>query len=218
MIDACIFDLDGVIVDTAKYHYIAWKEMAASVGVDFTPHHNESLKGVGRMESLDYILKICGVDKTEEERILLAEAKNRHYLSLILDMNEEEILPGVKDFLLELKAHDIKIALGSSSKNAQHILIQCGIVDLFEVIIDGTKTTRTKPDPQVFQMGAEALQVAPSQTVVFEDAIKGIEAAKAGGFFAVGVGDPQELELADYNITDFRNFKLEDLGRLKTAQ
>lgn len=214
-IDACIFDLDGVIVDTAKFHYTAWQQLASSLGIEFSKEENENLKGVGRMESLDYILHLGKVEKSGSEKLKLATLKNEHYLSLISEMNESEILDGVLSFLQELKDSTIKIALGSSSKNARPILNKLNIDTYFDVIIDGTNTTKSKPDPQVFLLAAKKLETNPSNIIVFEDASKGIEAAKNGGFKAIGVGDQNQLNSADYVIPDFSAFGLSELLDLK---
>ncbi len=214
MISACIFDLDGVIVDTAKFHYIAWKEMARSVGVNFSETDNEELKGVGRMESLDFILKLGEIDKSASERQKLAYVKNEHYKKLISNIGREEILPGVLLFLDELKDKQVKIALGSSSKNARTILKALNIDGYFDVIVDGTNTTKSKPDPQVFNLGAEALGLSSNTIVVFEDAVKGVEAAKTGNFKTIGVGDESVLSNADAVISDFQDFVFADLINL----
>ena len=214
MIKGCIFDLDGVIVDTARYHFQAWRRLANELGFDFTEAENEKLKGVSRVESLKLILSWGGVEKSPEEQVELAARKNDWYLELISNMTPDEILPGVKEFLEELKSRNIKIALGSASKNAPAILDRVGLTDYFDAIIDGTKTTRSKPDPQVFLLGAEALGLHPAETVVFEDAEKGIEAALNGGFLAVGVGDPATLGSAHLVIPGFQNFTF---GKLTEA-
>ena len=203
MITACIFDLDGVIVDTAKYHYIAWKDMAASLDIEFTKEDNEHLKGVGRMESLDFILKLGGITKSYSECQKLAYIKNEHYKNLISNIDASEILPGVVEFLEELKSRKIRIALGSSSKNARNILSALKLTFYFDAIIDGTNTTQSKPDPQVFLLGASSLEIDPKNIIVFEDAVMGVEAAKKGGFIAVGVGEEEILTNADLVIKDF---------------
>jgi len=203
MIRACIFDLDGVIVDTAKYHFIAWKNLAASLGIKFTEKNNEKLKGVGRMESLEYILSLGQVQKDEAEKQVLAHSKNEHYKSLISSLSEEAILPGVKAFFDELKERQVSIALGSSSKNARPVLENIGLKSYFEVIVDGTNISRSKPDPEVFELGAQGLHIAPEEIIVFEDAQAGIDAAKTGGFKCVGVGSEEELSGADVLIPGF---------------
>nr|WP_321408804.1 beta-phosphoglucomutase [uncultured Carboxylicivirga sp.] len=199
-IKACLFDLDGVIVDTAKYHYIAWRELAKELGFDFTEEDNERLKGVSRMTSLEILLEIGGVTLSEEEKIRLADKKNENYRTFILKMQPDEILPGAKSFLEELKTKGIKIALGSASKNAMTILDRLELTYLFEAIIDGTKVSQAKPDPEVFLKGAEELNVKPEECVVFEDAEAGVEAAKAGKMKCVGIGSPDVLGKADIVI------------------
>jgi beta-phosphoglucomutase len=194
---AALFDLDGVIVDTAKYHYIAWKEMANGLGFDLTPEQNERLKGVSRMESLDIILGIGGVLASEEERARLGASKNQRYVELVSQMDSSEILPGAREYLELLRRRGVKIALGSASKNAGMILDRLGIWSLFDAVIDGTKVSKSKPDPEVFLLGAEAVAVEPAACVVYEDAAAGIEAAKAAGMSTVGIGLAENLPRAD---------------------
>ncbi|KPU26847.1 beta-phosphoglucomutase [Caloranaerobacter sp. TR13] len=201
-IKACIFDLDGVIVDTAKYHYLAWRKLANELGFDFTEKDNEKLKGVSRMESLEILLGLGNVKVDEETKFKLAEKKNNWYRELISKMDETEILPKVKDFISELKNAGIKVAIGSSSKNTMTILNSIKMTDVFDVIIDGNKITKAKPDPEVFLLGAEALGVKPNECVVFEDAKAGIEAAKKAGMYAVGIGSKEILKEADKVIPD----------------
>lgn len=211
MIKACIFDLDGVIVDTAKYHFIAWRDMAASLGIEFTEKDNEHLKGVGRKESLEFILNLGNVTRSEPEKTKLAFVKNEQYKSLISNIDRAEILPGVVPFIKRLKNENIKIALGSSSKNARTILEALSLTQYFDAIVDGTNTTKSKPDPQVFLLGAEALNISPSEIVVFEDAVSGIKAAKDGGFRTVGVGENDVLDQAEIVISGFVDFTLDKL-------
>lgn len=202
-IDAFIFDLDGLVVDTTDYHFVAWRRLANELGFDFDETRNEELKGIGRMESLARILKWGGIEMDEAKRVEVATKKNNWYKELIAEMNSEEILPGVEAFIHEAKKHDIKIALGSASKNAPFILERLGLIPLFDAIVDGNKTTRSKPDPQVFNLAAIELNVDPSRAIVFEDAKGGIEAALRGGFYAVGVGDPQILSKAHLVVPSF---------------
>ncbi|HHB51764.1 MAG TPA: beta-phosphoglucomutase [Saprospiraceae bacterium] len=201
-----IFDLDGVIVDTAKYHYMAWRNLARDFKYDLTVEQNEKLKGVSRVDSLNLILSWANTEKTAEEKALLCQKKNEEYLKSIQAVSPKDILPGVHDFILELKRTGVKIALGSASKNAKIILEQLGIIDLFDAIVDGNMTTKGKPDPEVFTRGAAMCSTPPGQTVVFEDAAKGIEAAKAGGMYAVGVGDESSLNKADFVMDGFEGF------------
>lgn len=210
-ISLCIFDLDGVIVDTAKYHFLAWRKLAKTFGYDLTEVQNEQLKGVSRVQSLDLILSWAGVEKTAEEKAMLAIQKNEAYLKSITAIRPKDILPGVYPFIQQLISLDIKVALGSASKNAKLILEYLNIIDLFDAIVDGNMTTMSKPDPEVFVTGAAMCLIPPNQTVVFEDAAKGIDAAKAGGMYAVGVGHPESLGHADFVIDGFENFSYQVL-------
>lgn len=203
MIKACIFDLDGVIVDTAKYHYIAWRKLANDLGFDFTEKQNEKLKGVSRMDSLDLILSWGKVEKSTAEKVALATKKNEEYRSYILKMDESEILPGVLPLLEDLKSKGIKLAIGSASKNAPVIIQQLGLSHFFSTIIDGTKVEKSKPDPEVFLKAAADLDVTSSTAIVFEDAETGVEAALRGGFHTVGIGDPSVLKAAHFIIPGF---------------
>ena len=208
---ACIFDLDGVIVDTAKYHYAAWKRMANEMGYDFSLAQNEQLKGVSRMESLDIILEIGAMQKTKEEKLALAAQKNEWYLEFILKMGSEEIMPGVLDFLDFLKKAGIRIALGSASKNAKLILEKLQLQNYFEVVIDGTNTSKAKPNPEVFLKAAAALNVPPANCIVFEDAPKGVLAALAAKMYCIGVGELKDLAAAHQVIAGFEGLKEEKL-------
>ena len=205
---ACLFDLDGVIVDTAKYHYLAWKRLADELGFEFTEHDNERLKGVSRVRSLEILLEIGGITRSEEEKVVMATRKNEWYVDYIKSMDASEILPGVTDFLASLKANGIKIALGSASKNAGMILTNIGMLDASDVTIDGNKTSEAKPDPEVFLLGAEALGVAAEECVVFEDAEAGVEAAIRASMHVIGIGSPEQLGAADFTIKQFTELKL----------
>lgn len=210
-LSACLFDLDGVIVDTAKYHYIAWRELANDLGFDLSLEQNESLKGISRMESLDIILGFGNATLTDEEKVARAAVKNARYLELCQQMTPDDTLPGVRRFMEEVKAASIKIGLGSASKNARVILERIDMLDYFETIVDGTRITKSKPDPEVFLIGANDLHLAPEDCVVFEDAVAGVEAAKAGGMYAVGIGEASVLTQADIVVEGFENFSLSDL-------
>ncbi|MBN2598258.1 beta-phosphoglucomutase [Labilibaculum sp.] len=211
-ISACIFDLDGVVVDTAKYHYIAWKSIANELGFDFTEEDNERLKGVSRMTSLDILLSIGGVELDQETKLKLADKKNKNYLEYILRMTPDEILPGVKEFMNELKSNGVKIALGSASKNAMTILNQLELTNYFDVVVDGTHVSNAKPDPEVFLKGAELLNVVPSECVVFEDAEAGVEAAINGQMKCVGIGSPEVLGKANMVVPGFVGFSISQLN------
>ena len=210
-VSAVIFDLDGVIVDSAKYHFLSWGRLAESLGIPFTHEQNESLKGVSRADSLDRILEWGGVEKNQQEKQALMDRKNGWYLEFIHKMERDEILEGVEAFIVALREAGIKVALGSSSKNARPILRQVGLFELFDVIVDGTNIDRSKPDPQVFLKGAEQLGLPPVECLVFEDAYAGIEAATTGGFQSIGVGSVKELSNAPRVISGFANFTIADL-------
>jgi beta-phosphoglucomutase len=213
-IKACIFDLDGVIVDTAKYHFIAWREIARELGFEFTEAHNERLKGVSRMRSLEILLEVGGVTLDQKTKERLAEKKNNEYVSSILQMTPNEILPGAKEFLEELRYLGVKTALGSASKNAITILNRLRIAHLFDAIIDGNKVIKAKPDPEIFLKGAEELNVSPVNCVVFEDAEAGIEAAIAARMKCVGIGNPQILGKANLVIPGFEKLSFSQLNKL----
>lgn len=207
-IKGCIFDLDGVIVDTAKYHYLAWKRLAQELGFDFTETDNERLKGVSRMASLDILLSIGGIKFDDEIKLQLAEKKNNWYVEYISKMNKDEILPGVLEFLTSLKENNIKISLGSASKNSMLILNNLELTPYFDAIIDGNKVSKAKPDPEVFLLAAKELGLAPNHCVVFEDAEAGIEAAKKAGMVSVGIGSATVLKEATKVIPSLENVDL----------
>jgi len=204
---SCIFDLDGVLVDTAKYHYLAWKLLAQELGFDFKEADNERLKGVSRMASLEILLEVGGVlNVSEEDMLAMADKKNRCYVASISTMTPDEVLPGVLDFLHECKAAGVKMAIGSASKNTGTILERVGLASFFDAVIDGNKVHHAKPNPEVFLLGAQALGASPSNCIVFEDAVAGIEAAIRAGMKCVGVGNPNILGRANLIIPDFKNF------------
>ncbi|GIM27445.1 beta-phosphoglucomutase [Clostridium polyendosporum] len=211
-IKACLFDLDGVIVDTAKYHYLAWRRLAKELGFDFTEEHNERLKGISRMDSLEILLEVGGLTLDENVKVKLAEKKNNWYCEYIAKMTPDEILPGTKEFLELLRGNKIKIALGSASKNSMSILTNVGLVNHFDAIVDGNNITHAKPDPQVFLLGAKELGVAPEECVVFEDARAGIEAAINAGMYSVGIGDPKILNKANIVVSSLKEMTLEKLN------
>ncbi len=213
-IKACLFDLDGVIVDTAVYHYRAWKRLANELGFDFTEEENEKLKGISRVRSLELILEWGGVVKSDEEKAELATRKNDWYVEMVSSMEPEDILPGAAEFLRKVKAAGLKTALGSASKNSGLILEKTGLLPLFDAVLDGNSVTTSKPDPEIFLKGAEALGVRPENCVVFEDAVAGIEAAKAGGMKAVGIGSAQVLDKADLVVRGLFEMSLEQLDNL----
>lgn len=199
---AFIFDLDGVIVDTAKYHYLAWKNLANALGFDFSEEQNELLKGVSRIQSLEILLSLGKVNLSEEKKQTLLLEKNKEYLEYVNKMTSEEILPGVNDLLNFLEINDIKYALGSASKNAPLILEKVGLLNRFTAIVDGNDVSKAKPDPEVFLIGAKKLGMKPENCVVVEDAIAGIQAANAAKMISIGIGDVQVLNEADYVFKD----------------
>lgn len=192
-----IFDLDGVLIDTAKYHFLAWKKLADQLGIPFTEEENERLKGVSRIKSLDILLSLGNKSYSEDQRNKFMEQKNEEYVRHISQMNEREILPGVVELLNHLKDRNLKIALGSASKNAGLILKNTKLQDYFDVIVDGNDVSKAKPDPEVFLMGAKRMGIPASQCIVFEDAYAGIEAAKKAGMLSIGVGNRKNLPHAD---------------------
>jgi beta-phosphoglucomutase len=200
-IAGAIFDLDGVLVDTAKYHYLAWKRLARELGFDFTEHDNERLKGVSRVRSLEILLETGGLTLDEEQKEAAAARKNTWYVEYLYGLDETALLPGAKRFLFCLRRAHIGIALGSASKNAPLILERLNIAGLFDAVIDGNAVSRAKPDPEVFLKGAEALRLPPARCVVFEDSLAGVAAAKKGGMWAIGVGKPENLPGADSCIS-----------------
>ena len=210
-ISGCLFDLDGVIVDTANHHYVAWKSLADELAIPFSAEENESLKGLSRLDSLECILRLGNLEVSSNKKIELMEKKNQLYLQIIDAIGPDDILPGVKELMLELKNKGIGICLGSSSKNAISILKRIGIFDLFDGIVDGRNLTLSKPDPEVFIKGSKILGLTPSECIVFEDAESGIEAALSGGFFALGIGAEGSLKRAHANVQDLSDVTLEKL-------
>jgi len=200
MIKGFLFDLDGVIVDTAVFHFQAWRRLAQKLGGDFTEEQNEQLKGVSRVDSLKKIIEWTGATVSDEEFQTLMVEKNEWYLELVQGLGPQDALPGALDFLQTAYDQGIKIALGSASKNAPMILEKLGITPLFTAIIDGNNVVNGKPHPEVFLKGAEALGLEPSECVVFEDSIAGVQAAKTGGMSSVGIGDAETLR-ADIHFT-----------------
>ncbi len=213
-IKACIFDLDGVIVDTAEFHFLAWRELAKKFDYTLTREVNEKLKGVSRAGSLDILLQESGRTATDEEKQAWMEEKNDRFLAYVDDLRPNDLLPGVKKFLKKLKNKGYKLAIGSSSKNALKILDKLEITGLFEAIIDGNKIEKGKPDPQIFLFGAEALGQHPANCVVFEDAVVGVEAALAAGMYIIGVGEPDVLHRANLVIPGFEGLDTEIFERL----
>jgi beta-phosphoglucomutase len=193
---ACIFDLDGVIVDTARYHFLAWKRLTDMLGIHFTEEDNERLKGVSRMTSLEIILEIGGRNIEERQKHEYAELKNSWYVDYISKMTPDEVLPGCLEFIKELKSASVRVAIGSASRNTPLILERVGILELFDAVADGNIVKKAKPDPEVFIKAAEMVGIKPGKCVVFEDAVAGIQAALNAGMLCVGVGSPVILKKA----------------------
>ncbi|WP_269686478.1 beta-phosphoglucomutase [Flavobacterium lacustre] len=217
MTKAFIFDLDGVIVDTAKYHYLAWKKIATALDIEFTHEHNELLKGVSRVRSLDIILELGKVEASQEDKDRWLIEKNEEYLSYLVDMNESEILPGVLPVLQFLKEKNQPIALGSASKNARPILEKTGILHYFDAIVDGNDVSNAKPDPEVFLIAAKLLKTDPKDAIVFEDSVAGIQAANIGNMVSIGIGEKSILEEAQYIFKDFTQIEKSFIEQLINA-
>ena len=211
MIKGFLFDLDGVIVDTAVFHFQAWRRCAQKLGGDFTEAQNEELKGVSRVDSLTKIIEWTGASVTADEFEALMVEKNEWYLELVQELSAADGLPGAVTFLEQAHAQGIKIALGSASKNAPMILDKMGLTPLFDAIIDGNNVINGKPHPEVFLKGAAALGLNPEECVVFEDSIAGVQAAKTGGMSCVGIGAPETLEGADVHFTALGHTTPEEL-------
>tara|TARA_R110002051_G_scaffold181460_2_gene251057 strand:- start:4906 stop:5559 length:654 start_codon:yes stop_codon:yes gene_type:complete len=209
-----IFDLDGVVVDTAKYHYLAWKKLANQLGFEFTVDQNELFKGVSRKRCLEILLDIGGVMATQKQFDTWMIEKNEDYLKYIEAMDSSEILPDVPKVLNYLKANNIPIALGSASKNARPILEKVNLLSYFDVIVDGNHVTKAKPNPEVFLMAAEQLGLNPEHCIVFEDAVAGIQAANAAKMISIGIGDAHILSEAKYNFLDFTQIEVSFLETL----
>jgi len=211
---AFIFDLDGVIVDTAKYHFLAWKKLAESIGISFSEKENEHLKGVSRVGSLEKILDWGGKSFSPEIFDSLLHQKNEDYLSHIKEMDKDEILVDVPRVLSFLKEKQQRIGLGSASKNARAILEKIDLINEFEVIVDGTKVTKAKPDPEVFLRAAALLDISPKNSIVFEDSLAGIKAANTAGMTSIGIGNASILKEADYVFNNFSEISNEFLNKL----
>ena len=211
---AFIFDLDGVIVDTAKYHYLAWKKIADTLNIDFTHQHNELLKGVSRVRSLEIILGLGNVEATEEQKNEWLNQKNEDYLAYIDKMDDSEILPGVMRVLNFLKDHNQPIILGSASKNARPILEKVQILNYFDDIVDGNDVSNAKPDPEVFIVGARKANQTNENSIVFEDSVAGIEAANTAKMTSIGIGEASILNEAKFNFNNFEEISEDFLTEL----
>ncbi|UKJ08752.1 beta-phosphoglucomutase [Solitalea lacus] len=214
-IKACIFDLDGVIVDTSIYHYLSWRRLANELGFDITREDNEQLKGISRMECLRIILSIGGVSTSADQLYELAEKKNLWYLEHVQTMTPNEVLPGVVEFMDYVKQAGIRIAIASASKNAGKILEKVGLMDRYEVLVDGNVVSKAKPNPEIFLRSARELGVAPVNCIVFEDAISGIQAAHNAGMRSVGVGDEKILKNAHLVVPTLGAMSMDELLALQ---
>ncbi len=209
-----IFDLDGVIVDTAKYHFIAWRNLANSIDIDFTELQNEQLKGVSRVKSLEKILKWGSKEISENQFTHLMQQKNDDYLSHIEKMDKQEILPDVCKVLDFLTEKEQGIALGSASKNARMILKKVNLIGQFEAIVDGNDVTKGKPNPEVFLNAAKELGIQNKDCIVFEDSVAGIQAANAADMISIGIGDAAVLYEADHVFNDFTEMDIDFIKKL----
>jgi len=211
---ACLFDMDGVIVNSAEFHFDAWKRLASELSIDLEDDFEVQLKGISRVDSLEKILSKGNLILDNDTKLSLMKKKNEWYLESIKNLKPSGLLPGVKSLLDELKESGIKIVLGSSSRNAQIILERTEILSYFDEVIDGNKVKFSKPDPEVFLKGADGVGVHPSEAIVFEDAVSGVQAAKDGGFFCVAVGDPKDLFQADYVVDGLHQINLDKLNSI----
>lgn len=213
-IKAFIFDLDGVIVDTAKYHFIAWQKIAMQLGIEFTLENNEQLKGVSRVRSLELILELGKVTASQEDKNKWLIQKNENYLSYLVNMDESELLPGILPILKYLKENNQKIALGSASKNARPILEKTGILHYFDAIVDGNDVSNAKPDPEVFLQAAKLLGISNENSIVFEDSVAGIQAANIAKMTSIGIGENKILFDADFIFEDFTHIDKDFIEKL----
>ncbi|MFY7811527.1 MAG: beta-phosphoglucomutase [Flavobacterium sp.] len=209
-----IFDLDGVIVDTAKYHFLAWQKLANELGISFTHEDNEQLKGVSRVASLELILKWGNKEISQEDKEKYLIQKNENYLAYIENIDASEILPGVQDVLNYLKNNHQNIVLGSASKNARPILEKTGVLHFFDAIIDGNDVSKAKPDPEVFLLGAKNVNANSNDCIVFEDSVAGIQAANIAGMISIGIGDEKTLHEAKFRFKDFDEITIDFIKEL----
>lgn len=215
MINACIFDLDGVIVDTAHYHFLAWKRLADELGIEFTEADNERLKGVSRLRSMEIIMELGGISMSQHEKERLANKKNEWFVDFVERMVPEEIFAGVKPLIRELRDLGIKVGLASSSKNAKTVIQLLRVSNEFDVVVDGNMITHSKPDPEIFLLAADRLGIDPKHCLVFEDAEAGVEAALAAGMKCVGVGNVKQLHKADKVLAATGEFTIGMLQEFK---
>jgi beta-phosphoglucomutase len=205
-VKGALFDLDGVVVFTDKYHYLGWKKLAEENCWMFDEGLNHSCRGIPRLASLQVILDHNNVEISECDKERLADVKNEYYKSLLCGICEDDLYPGIIDFLKRLKSYGLKLAICSSSRNAQTVLENLSLRDYFDAVVDGNDVETPKPDPEIFLTGAKRVGLKPEECVVFEDAESGVDAAHAAGMSCVGVGNPARLAGADYNLTDYHTF------------
>jgi len=213
-----IFDLDGVIVDTAKFHYLAWRKLANNFGFDITEDQNEQLKGISRVKSLEIILEWGKVNLSKDEFMEQMALKNDNYLSYISTMTKKDLLPGVSNVIDYLSENNIPFALGSASKNARIILEKTSLIQKFDAVVDGNDVTKAKPNPEVFLIAASKLKIEPENCIVFEDSVAGIQAANAAEMISVGIGEKDVLNEADFIFSDFNEIKIDFINQLITNQ
>lgn len=210
-IKGCIFNLDGVIVDTARYHYTAWRRLANQLGFDFSPEQHEELRGLSRMASLEKILEWGDMYMTEAEKLHWADVKNNWYVELISNLRPGDVLPGALLFLRQAREAGLKVALSSASRSARQVLKSTQLEPYFDAIVDGYSIRKVKPDPESFLLAAQALSLSPHECLVFEDAALGVWAGLAGGFTVIGIGSPEYLPNAHLVIPGFENLTLNNL-------
>jgi len=209
-IEAFIFDLDGVITDTAEFHYLAWKKLGEDLGIPFDREFNETLKGVSRTDSLERILTLGNRqnDFTESEKNDLATKKNAHYVELIRNISEKDLLPGIESFLKQIKEAGIKISMASASKNALMVVKALGIIDYFDHIVDAATVINSKPDPEVFLKAAEAVSAKPENCIGVEDAAAGVDAINSANMYSVAIGDATILGHANLVLSSTEELEL----------
>lgn len=210
-IKGLLFDLDGVLVDTAKYHFVAWRRLAEELSIPFDEKDNERLKGVSRMRSFEIILEIGNRTMDEVQKEAMCAKKNDWYVEYISALKPEELFPGVRKFLTDVREKGYKLSLGSASKNSRLILERLNITDLLDAVVDGALVSNAKPNPEVFLKGAELLGLKPEECIVFEDAAAGVEAAHRGNMLAVGIGTIENLPEADIVIPGFEGVTVDEL-------
>ncbi|MCB0528420.1 MAG: beta-phosphoglucomutase [Saprospiraceae bacterium] len=213
----CIFNLDGVIVDTSRYHYVAWKRLCNQLGFDFTPEQHEKLRGLSRMASLEQLLEWGNIYMTEAEKLHWSDVKNNWYVEMISDLKPGDVLPGAILFLRQVREAGLKVALASASRSARQVLNTTRLDAYFDAIIDGNSTRKAIPDPECYLLAARALGLEPFECFIFEDSDLGVLAGVAGGFFVIGVGDPDYLSKAHMVIPGFENLSYTDLLTRITA-